>query len=402
MKTASIRSWLVCAMLALAAGRAMPFDFGAVLANTIEAENKYFSYSSALTPWLSWDGGNGLSAYLSGMVSIKYENFSGAGGGLRKPAVLPELTRFYFSYNDGARYAAELGRVEYTDLLGLTASGLFDGVRLHVALTDKINISGGTFYTGFLFKETAKILMTDADIRDYAQRSGGFVDYGASKRMISFIRLDIPFMDYNNFFFEFINQSDMNISGETLHSQYAQALFKIFNEMNMRIRGGAVVELMENDGGTRGQALGCAFAALASVEADIPRLANNSVKLGFKYSSGPWQGKFTGFTPLNSIAQGMVFKGVFSGLWQLRLDYEIRLLPSLYGDASASLLGKTYNGDPAGNFYGGEVWASFAWRPFDYVKANLGAGFFAPGTVKTYPGSGGVLFKLEAGVMVSF
>jgi hypothetical protein len=161
--------------------------------------------------------------------------------------------------------------------------------------------------------------------------------------------------------------------------------------------------MMENDGGIRGQAVGGAFAALASVEAGIPRLPNNSVKLGFKYSSGPWNGKFTGFTPVNSIAQGMVFPGVFSGLWQLRLDYEIRFLPSLYGEAGASLFGKTYN-DAAveGSFYGGEARASLAWRPYEDIQVNLGGGFFAPGSIKTYPGAGGVLFRINAGVTASF
>jgi hypothetical protein len=402
MKLMALRRAFALALFLPLASSVFAFDFGGLLETAMEAESSYFWLTPGLTPWFSWDNGEGMSAYLSAMVSARYENYYDNGNdGFRKPALLPELTRFSFAYNRGGLYSAQAGRVEYTDVLAQTACGLFDGLRFQAA-AGGMNISAGAFYTGLVYKETARILMTGNDAVNYAKQVDGFSSYHASKRLFAFGRVDMPLMDYHNLFFEVLAQFDLNGGNEKLHSQYAQFLVEIFNKMDMRILGGAVYELMENRGGSRGDAVGSAFGALASVEAGLPGPLNDSAKLTAKFSSGPYNGGF-GYMPLTSAAQGMVYTGVFSGLWLARLDYEVRLLPSLYGEANASLFAKTYKEpDSPGSFYGGEMWASLAWRPYEDLQVSLGGGLFIPGKGYAHSGGRSAVYRISAGVTVSF
>jgi hypothetical protein len=388
-------------MFALCAGFVFSVDFGLFLDNTIEAENDYFSYTPAFVPWLSWTNGRGMSAYLSGIVSLKYADYDdgiSANAGLRKPVLLPELSRFSFTYRSGQRYSIEAGRVAYNDALGQTASGLFDGLRFY-AVTPIGGITAGAFYTGLLYKETAKILMTDNDAVEYAEPVEDFSSYCASKRIFVFGRLDIPLMEYHDFIFEAIAQFDLNNNEEKLHSQYAQAVIEIFIQKNMKISGGFIFETMENGNGD----FAAAFGALAAFETEMPGSLNDSLKFTAKFSSGPNDETSTGFIPLSSITQGMVFPGTFSGLWQAKINYTVRLLPSLFAETSISYLGRTYSeAGSDGSLYGGEFWASLAWQPLEDIRATLGGGVFLPGMGNVYPAGNDTLWKIIAGLSLSF
>jgi hypothetical protein len=380
-------------MYALCAGFVFSSDFGLLLDNNAEAEDKYSSYTSAFIPWFSQTNGQGMSAYLSGVVSLKYNKYDDGisdNDGLRKPVLLPELSRFSFAYRSGGRYSIEAGRIEYTDVLGQTASGLFDGLRFQ-ADASVCGVTIGAFYTGFLYKETAEILMTANDAIEYAKPVEGLNDYCASKRAFAVGRLDIPLMEYHNFSFEALAQFDMNNNDEKLHSQYAQAVLELFTPKNMKISGGFVFETMENRNGD----LAAAFGALASLETDVPGSLNDSLQLTAKFSSGPMNETFTGFVPLSSVTQGMVFNGIFSGLWQAKVNYAARLSPSLLAETNVSYFGRTYSEIGSdGNLYGGEFWASLAWQPLEDIRATLGGGMFFPKTGDAY-------WKINAGLLLS-
>jgi hypothetical protein len=205
-------------------------------------------------------------------------------------------------------------------------------------------------------------------------------------------------MDYHNFFFEVLGQFDLNGNDEKLNSQYAQTGIEMFIKKSMRILGGVVFEAMENGNGD----FTAAFGALASLETDMPGSLNDSLKLAGKFSSGPSDKTLTGFTPLSSVTQGMVFPGTFSGLWQANIKYAIRILPSLFAEINASYFGRTYSEpDSDGNLYGGEIWASFGWQPLEDVRATLGGGVFMPGTGNAYPAGTDIMWKIVAGLSLS-
>jgi hypothetical protein len=388
---------LVFILFTLCAGFVFSLDFGLLLDQNIEAENKYFSYTPAFIPWFSWYDGQGMSLYLSGIFSLKYNNYDSGisdNDGLRKPYILPELSRFSFTWQSG-QISIEAGRVEYADALGQTASGLFDGLRFQTS-TPIGSLSVGAFYTGLLYKETAKILMTANDAAEYAKPVESFNDYFASKRLFVFGRLDIPFLEYHNLFFEVLAQFDLNGNDEKLHSQYAQAALEYFLKNNMKISGGFVFETMENGDGD----FTAAFGALAVFETDMPGSLNDSLKITAKFSSGP-MGEFAGFTPLSSITQGMIFPGTFSGIWLVKVNYAVRILPSLFAETNISLFGRTYNeAGSDGSLYGGEIWASLAWQPLEDLRVTLGGGVLIPGNA--YPAGTDTMWKINAGLLLSF
>jgi hypothetical protein len=386
------KSALLLILFTLCAGFVFSFDFGLLVDQNTEAGNNYFSYTPEFIPWYVWNNGQGVSLYLSGIVSLKYDN-----DGLRKPAILPELSRFSFSYRANQR-SFEAGRIEYADALGQTASGLFDGLRFQTA-SPIGGVSIGAFYTGLLYKETAKILMTGNDAQEYAKPVGSFNDYCASKRLLAFGRLDIPLMEYHNFIFEALAQFDINGNDEKLNSQYAQIVLEFFTKKNMKISGGFVFETMENGNGD----LTAAYGALAALETDMPGSPNDSLKLTGKYSSGPKDETFTGFAPLSSITQGMIFSGIFSGLWQTKINYAVRILPSLFAETNISYFGRTYNETGSdGNLYGGEIWASFVWQPLEDIRVTFGGGIFLPGTGNVYPIETENTWKVNVGLSISF
>ena len=260
-------------------------------------------------------------------------------------------------------------------------------------------ISVGAFYTGLLYKETAKILMTGDDALEYAKPVESFDDYRASRRSLAFGRLDIPLFEYHNFIFEALAQFDMNGNDEKLNSQYAQIVLEFFTKNNMKLSVGFVFETMENGKGD----FTAAYGALAAVETDMPGSLNDSLNLTVKFSSGPRDETFTRFIPLTSITQGMIFSGTFSGLWQAKINYAVRLLPSLFAETNASYFGRTYSETGSdGSRYGGEIWASLAWQPLEDIRATLGGGVFLPGTGNVYPAGTDTMWKINAGLSLSF
>jgi len=392
---------LAIILFALVASLAFSADFGLILEDNFEAENKYYSYTPSLYPWFSYNNGQGLSLFFSGLMSLKYNYYDDGiseGDGLRKPYLLPELSRFYVGYRSGQHYF-EAGRIEYTDALGQTASGLFDGLCFQTA-TPIGNISVGAYYTGLLYKETAKILMTGYDNEEYEKPVELFDGYFASKRFLAALRLDLPLFEYHNFIFETLAQFDLNNSEEKLNSQYAQVVLEYFTRNNMKIQGGFVFEMIEN---SQNNAYSTAYGALAALETEVPGSFNDSLKISAKYSSGPKNETFTGFMPISSIEQGMVFSEYFSGLWQAKINYAIRLLPTLFAQTNLSYFGRTYSApDSNGNLYGGEIWASFAWQPLEDIRATLGGGVFMPSTGNIYPAETDLKWKIKAGLLLSF
>ena len=122
-----------------------------------------------------------------------------------------------------------------------------------------------------------------------------------------------------------------------------------------------------------------------------------------KFSSGPRNETFTGFRPLTSITQGMILSGTFSGLWQAKVSYAVRLLPSLFAETNISYFGRTYSETGSdGNLYGGEIWASLAWQPLEDIRVTLGGGIFLPGTGNVYPVGTENIWKVNAGLSISF
>jgi hypothetical protein len=401
-----------------------PLDFGLFIdqkgqaENQIETEGAAVSWNPVLAPWFSWDGGQGLSLYFSAALSFKYNYYDDAiddNDRWEKPLPLPELSRFALSYRPNQDLFVEAGRITYTDAMDFAASGLFDGFRIdwNFSLGD---LSAGIWYTGFLYKESAKILMTATDAIDYAEPCDwdNFGAYFASRRALAALRWDIPLGEFHALSLEALAQFDLNGNGETLHSQYGEVLVELLPTSKLGITFGGLFEAMEGEGD-----FGAALGALARIRADVPGSLNDSFTAGLKFTSGPWNDTFTAFIPLSSSAMGSVFTGILrraaeqrrfrssgtlSGLALASAGYAARLHDTLLLDSALRYFIRAFDedGESAGNYLsGGELWAALSWQPLDDLRLSLGGGVFLPGLGNIYPAGIDPAWKVSAGISLS-
>ena len=396
---------VLAALLLLSANMIFSVDFGLLMdhkfdAGRLEDGNNFFTYNPGLTPWFSWNSDKGMSLYLSTIFSLKYlksDDGDPDNDGLRKPSLLFEVGRFSFSYRAAQRYSIEVGRIWYTDALEQTASGLFDGFSFEKPFS-KGTLSTALFYTGLQYKETAKIIMTPSDAVEYGKTYEEAGDYFASKRLFAIGRWDMPLKEYHNLSLEALFQFDLNGNEESLHSQYAQAQFDFFTQKKLGISAGVMAETMEVDGD-----FGFAFGALFGLSVDMPGSLNDGLKFTSKFSSGNWNDTFIAYTPISALDQGNVFPGTFSGLWVNRINYDVRILPSLFAGGALSYFVRTStDSEYEGNLYGGEIWLSLAWQPLDDIRVYFGGGVFLPALGNAYPSDTDTMWKISGGFSMSF
>ena len=396
------RILLLPVLLFFSAALVFSADYGFLIEQNFEATKEEASYTPAFIPWFSWNNDR-TSVYFSGIFSVKYYSYnsesSAGSSGWVKPLLTPELSRFAVSHRISQRYSIEAGRIEYTDAMDFTASGLFDGLRFN-AVTSLGSISIGAFYTGLLYKETAEILMTAHDIDHYEQAwNGDFDSYGASRRAFAAVRWDIPVGKTNTLSAEALFQFDLNNTDDILNSQYGEVQMAFYPTNMTEITVGALFETMEYKNRNFTFALG----ALARAKMIVPGSLNDQLNITMKLSSGQGNDTFTAIVPISARTQGMVFPGTISGLAYLSADYVVKVLNSLLIDGSLRYFARTYKDSAAeGNFYGGEFWASVAWQPFDDMRFTLGGGVFFPGLGNVYTDRTDPMWKFIAGLSLSF
>ena len=386
------RLLLLFVLIAFITGITFSYDFGLLTDQRLEADNESFVYYPVFIPWFSWDGGNGFSAYLSGMLSLKHQSpFNDGNKGWVEPVPLFELSRFCFMYRPDQNLFIEAGRVNYSDILGMTAYGLFDGVRIETDFPFGF-LSGVLLYTGLQYKETAQIIMTEAD-------AVSFVDdnYFASSRLLVGIRYNLPILEYYTLSLEALFQSDLNGNKDYLHSQYGKAMIEFFPQNKAGVAVGALFQAIESDDG-----FSAAFGALARLRMDMPTSFDSGLKVTGKFTSGSLGDSSYAFTPVSSHAQGLVFSQPLSGLAMISADYTARLNNALLADAALFYFIRTYK-DPVidGSLYGCEMQASIAWQPYDDLRLTLGSGLFFPGMGNIYEDTN-VMWKIKASLILSF
>jgi len=375
-------------------------DFGLLLNNKFEIEEDKLTYNPGLTPWISHNNGKGFSLYFSFLMSLKYiGDFSGNGSWENPVAFVPEIARFAINYRY-QKFLFEAGRIGYSDIMGFTASGLFDGIRTEFTLpSGSLGISG--FYTGFQYKETAKITMTEDDVSDFneAWDWNTFDNYFASKRVLAAFNLNFLIGKSSAMSAELMSQFDVTGNNNLLHTQYGALKFD-FNPLNtVRLTFGALFEsMLSGDWDFNGIALG----ALAQLKIDLPTKINDRFGITAKFTTGSIDNTIKAFVPVSSVQQGMIFDHTLSSLAVIGIDYNVKLHDSLFADFSVNYFVNTdFNDQTTGNFYGGEIWTAFAWQPLDDIRATLGGGVFLP-LLGDISAAADIMWKITAGLTISF
>jgi len=393
-----MRRLLVIILALLFAANAFSADFGVLLDQKVEVIEELFTYTPSINPWFSWNGDNGMSVYLSVILPYKLSSYSDEDAGTSGWKFIPELSRCAFGYQNKRGISFEAGRIYYNDILGLTALGLFDGLSFK-AVTSVGSISAGAYYTGFLYKETAKVLMTDNDKENYQDAwdfDDSFANYFASQRALASFRWDIPIGAASTFSFEALAQFDLNSKNDAvLHSQYCALQFEIFPINMIKVTAGALFEAMQNDNG----GFSAAFGASAQVLINLPTVINDQLSVKIRSASGALDDTFTPFTPITLNPQGAVFSNTMAGLTVAAVEYNARIIKSLYAGCEFNYFMQTLNGNSADELlHGGELFASLAWQPFEDLRVTLGGGVFFPqlGNI-----DGKMSWKIIAGLALS-
>jgi hypothetical protein len=336
-----------------------------------QGQDKYFDYQLSLIPRLSVMGEN-TDLFVSGALSLGYEEDF---------YYIHEILRTEFSilFNSAK---LEIGRMEYSAPFEYLASSLFDGFQFTYN-TAFGAFSAGAWYTGFLYKRNAVILMTDEDFNSYAEPveyKRLSQTYFASRRAVGALSWEHPAVA-QKFRVEAALMAQIDFNGDEdayLNSQYVTAKIGV-PVKSLLFEAGGALQLAQTENGSRTGA-----AAEAGVFWTPPSSFPSRLSFSGYFSSGDSESGLKSFTPVNTRAFGEVLSIMHSGFSAVSLGIAARLhrtfsvnlnssiiLPSLFGDYTNYVNGTAEDKD---YFLGGEFYSSLVWSPASDLQFNLGSG----------------------------
>jgi len=320
---------------------------------------------------------------------------------------VPEILRAEFSWQQN-NVGIRAGRFNYTDISGIIASGLFDGLSFsYTSMAGTISL--GAWYTGLLYKETANIIMNDTDLKaynipvDYDDFSN---TYFASRRLLASLDWEHPsignFMELKAAVTAQFDLSDPD--EEKYHSQYItlKAIIPV-NRFDFEFGGSLGISqkriAIETDQETPETDTGIALAGNFSAIWRIPSSFNSHISLTGCYLSGNLE-QLKAFIPLSNRSYGDILKLRLPGISLLSLGYSAQVHSTLgigFGathfirndlstfkvdDDSKIFKQESVLKNPGleteGNSLGTEFFARIAWKPLSDLQLSMGGGIFLP------------------------
>lgn len=372
------RVWLSFNFILGITAAAAAVDFGLIMDMEPEyvsgADGRTFTFTANYIPWFSASIGEKTGFYVSTrfMFEDTYKDR------LVKDFSF-EFERMELNIRPRKTVYLSLGRQRYRDGGGMIAAGNFDGFSGTFGL-GRARLGGGVFFTGFLYKKTAEILMTSLDWENYMD-SGM---YFASRRMI--ITAEGEFSDLSSrtsLAVSALAQFDLNGYGPSaLHSQYLEARLGIeaANTLRFTITGlGAVAE--------SGRETRIGLAAALAANWEIPGNLMDMLSGELRWGSGAVNNTIGPFLPVSRIAQGQVFTPTLSGTMNGRISYTARPHAAFSTSAAAAVFLRTdletltdreLDNTSKERFLGGEFYGQFIWAPQSPLRVTVGGGVFFP------------------------
>jgi len=374
-------------------------DFGLLLDQTGGVSGTGSStntdYTASLIPRFSaFLGENGeFFASASGTAEYKAETWT----------LIPELLRtdFFFRFNGGD---FRIGRMYYSDPLGFITDGLFDGAQIGFYTPIGI-LSAGGWYTGFLYKNRANIVMTEKDAEDI----GAEIDYSdfvntyfASRRFVAALGWEHPGLGgYVRSKLSVLAQFDN--TGEGLNTQYFVAKFSVpFSSFLFDL--GGTLELKELSGEVK-----TALAGEAALSWMLPTSIDDRLAIMGRTSTGSTE-IMSSFVPVTTVAQGSILKPKITGLSVIGLDYIARITQSfglslssnyfIRNDFITFMSYPVTEGNPEAYFMGNEFFGWLLWSPVSDLRINLGGGIFLPSMGNVAPDAY-KLWRIELNVILA-
>jgi hypothetical protein len=398
--------FLLPAFLALAfPAAARGADFGLTLgtegvyADSLSPEG--FSVTSTASPWFSAVLSETMSLYVSGKMTFAYEE-----KGEPPESYFFEVERTELNLRPAPGLYFTVGRQRFQDPAGLTAGGLFDGAGGSVKLGIS-RLSLGAYYTGLLYKETAKIIMTSGDLERY-EKSFDLNDlegYFASRRVLLALTGEFPDLTSRiSLTAQALAQFDVNGGSSPLHSQYLELRFAVEPADPLHLTLGGIGELAQGPEEVWGS-----MAAFAGADWEVPGALTDMLSAEFLWTSGQSNENIRAFTPVSGKNAGRVFDGGIGALARAAFSYRARPLTSFSLEAGAAYFIRTdlqtlmdtgLDGDSTSRLLGGELYGSLVWAPDPAFRFSAGGGAFFPG--RAFQKDAAVRWKADLGVIVSF
>jgi hypothetical protein len=360
-----------------------------------DSEETSFDIQGALIPRFTALIGETGDLYISAAVNYQADPFT----------IIPELARTDITFNLGV-VNLNIGRMFYSDPLGITANGLFDGARVSF-ITRHGNFHAGAWYTGFLYRKRAAITMTPDELRSSYVKVDydNFADtYFAPSRVLAALEYDHPsiagFIGLKMSVF-----SQFDTGDDKLNSQYFTVDFSFPGKSSILDMGGCFELIEYNDKITP------AFAAELGITFILPATLEKHIKLSGRYSSGVSEDETIGaFLPVTTVSQGEIVEAKFSGLSLLSLDFTGRLAKPLSASIAFTYFIRndlgTYNYYPVTGesteefFLGAEIFGRLVWTVSSGIRLNFGTGVFLPALGDAKPDAD-MLWRAKLNLIIS-
>jgi len=391
---------LIFALVTLPTLSLAAFDWGLVLDQSGTVDNAMeilgesvfdsFVYKGTLSPWLSTPFGGAGKFYISAGVDVKYSKYD-KNTKKDELEIIPQLLRTDITYDLGGGKEIRAGRMYYADPLGFIAEGLFDGAAFSFDTENTGRFSVGVWYTGFLYKDNAKITMTGADAQSLYNKFefAKFADtYFASRRLVAAVDWSHPtFTELLRLKAALVGQVDFNDGDEKYHSQYLAVKGSVLKNQFI-FDAGVCVEAAEVSKKNESTKLKFGFAGELGIGWMIPATAmSDRLKLTGRFSNGTVgdDGTIAAFVPITTESQGDILEAKLSGISMIRLDYTAKPIDALSFTLASSYfilsdLG-TYQGYPSGKdgyFLGNEFSGKVTVSPTSDFRLILDGGVFLP------------------------
>jgi hypothetical protein len=199
-----------------------------------------------------------------------------------------------------------LGRIRFGDPAALTASGLFDGASGSLNL-GVCRLSLGAYYTGLLYKETAKILLTPGDLERYEKPldADGLEGYFASRRVLLALTAEFPDLtSRTSLAAQALAQIDANGASETLNTYYLELRAGAEPFDPLHLSAGGIGELLQGPDELWGSG-----AAFGGADWEVPGTLADMLSAEFLWTGGRSGENMSAFTPVSGKNAGRVFDG---------------------------------------------------------------------------------------------
>jgi len=333
-----------------------------------------FNYSASLFPRISLIFEDKSDLFFSGGITAGYDG--------NNVYFLHEFLRTELSlYFDRAKFS--IGRMQYASPFEYVADSLFDGLLFSYNSTVG-TLNAGVWYTGFLYKRRANIIMTEEDHEAYSTAvdyKNFSATYFPSQRAAAAVDWEHPAIaDLVRTKLGVIAQIDLNRRDYPLNSQYITARIGVPVKSVLFELGGAfqLTQFKDISSAAAAGELGISWA--------LPVKIPGRLSFSGYFTSGnkEKESDFLGaFIPINSKFFGNLLQIEYSGFTAVTLDYTTRLHKTFSLSLNSSLLVKSLFGTyadlavPADEdefVLGSEFYTSLVWSPASDLQFNLGSG----------------------------